>query len=394
MAGAGDDGFSFSLVGRDALERLERASGLAPRAGLGVGRRMLFFAAFTWLPIVGAKAVALSQLAESPPEPLLRHFGVHARCLIAIPLFIAAEALAASVLPRIVGYFVASGLVQDQAAFRSVVRGAERLRDSWIASAVLVGLTAVGVVRAAETALDADALSWGVTAAAPLPRALTFAGRWYLYVALPVFIYLGLRWLWRLAIWTVFLRRVSRLDLQLVPTHPDGAGGLGFLEQAPIVFAPVVFAISAVMASRWGHDVLYHGAHVAEMRLPVGLFVVVVLVLFLAPLLAFSGPLRRLKRRSLFEYGALVGRHGRLVERRWIRGESVDDDAGLLSAPELGPVADTITLYEAITRIRPTAFRQGPAVTLAAAALIPMLPVFTIEVPLKDLLAKIAGALL
>jgi hypothetical protein len=252
VAGAGDDGFSFSLVGRDALERLERASGLAPRAGLGVGRRMLFFAAFTWLPIVGAKAVAPSQLAESPPEPLLRHFGVHARCLIAIPLFIAAEALAASVLPRIVGYFVTSGLVQDQATFRSAVRGAERLRDSWIASAVLVGLTALGVVRAAETALDADALSWAVTAAAPLPRALTFAGRWYLYVALPVFIYLGLRWLWRLAVWTVFLRRVSRLDLQLVPTHPDGAGGLGFLEQAPIVFAPVVFATSAVMASRWG----------------------------------------------------------------------------------------------------------------------------------------------
>jgi hypothetical protein len=33
-------------------------------------------------------------------------------------------------------------------------------------------------------------------------------------------------------------------------------------------------------------------------------------------------------------------------------------------------------------------------VTLAAAALVPMLPVLAIEVPLKDLLAKIAGALL
>jgi hypothetical protein len=301
--------------------------------------------------------------------------------------------VAAAVLPRIVGYFVTSGLVQDEAAFRSAVRGAERLRDSWIASAVLAGLTALLVVRAAYTALDSDAFSWAVTATAPLPRALTFAGRWYLYVALPVFLYLGLRWLWRLAVWTIFLRRVSRLDLQLVPTHPDGAGGLGFLEQAPVVFAPVVFGISAVMASRWGHDVLYHGAHVAEMRLPVGVFVVVVLVLFLAPLLAFSGPLLRLKRRSLFEYGALVGRHDRLVERRWIRGEAVED-GGLLSAPELGPVADTITLYEAITRIRPTAFRQGPVVTLAAAALVPMLPVLAIEVPLKDLLGKIAGALL
>lgn len=393
MVAAGGDDLGFSLIGRDALARLERAVGLAPREGLGIARRILVLATVTWVPIVAARAIALSQASEMPPEPLVRHFGVHARCLVAIPLFIAAEGLAEVILPRIVRYFVTSGLVQDQAAFRSALRGAERLRDSWLVSGGLLVLTALAVGRAMQMALHADALSWAVTAAAPLPRALTFAGRWYLYVALPIFLYLGLRWLWRLAVWTVLLRRISRLELRLVPTHPDGAGGLGFLEDAPIVFAPVVFGLSAVMASRWGHEVLYHGVRVSEMRLPVAAFVVVVPVLFLAPLLVFSGRLRRLKRRSRFEYGTLVGRHGWLVERRWIRGEAVED-GGLLSAPELGPVADTITLYEAITRIRLTAFRLGPAVTLAAAALVPMIPVLMIEIPLKDLLAKIAGALL
>ena len=82
-----------------------------------------------------------------------------------------------------------------------------------------------------------------------------------------------------------------------------------------------------------------------------GLFVVLVLVVFLAPLLVFVPRLVALRRQSLLAYGALVGRLGRLVDHRWIRGEVVDD-RGLLDAPELGPVADTLTLYEAVGRLR------------------------------------------
>jgi len=37
-----------------------------------------------------------------------------------------------------------------------------------------------------------------------------------------------LRWLWRYLIWCWFLWRASRLDLHLVPTHPDRVAGLDF----------------------------------------------------------------------------------------------------------------------------------------------------------------------
>src|SRR5262249_55223185 len=145
--------------------------------------------------------------------------------------------------------------------------------------------------------------------------------------------------------------RLSKLDLALVPTHPDHAGGLGFLEALPIAFSPVVFAISAVLASRWAPDVLYHGGPVASLRMPMIGFGASVLVLFLAPLLPWLRPLSAAKRRAELEYGAMVARHGRLVRRRWIEHEAVEDD--ILSAPEIGPVADTITLYDAARNMRP-----------------------------------------
>ncbi|MFO1364162.1 MAG: hypothetical protein U1F45_17175 [Burkholderiales bacterium] len=53
----------------------------------------------------------------------------------------------------------------------------------------------------------------------------------------------------------VLFWRIARLDLALVPTHPDRAGGLGFLERVPPLFAPVALAVGCVVrAARWAHD--------------------------------------------------------------------------------------------------------------------------------------------
>jgi hypothetical protein len=161
----------------------------------------------------------------------------------------------------------------------------------------------------------------------------------------------------------------------------------------PTVFAPVIMASSVVVAGRWAHDVMYHGVRVESLYIPMGIFVAMVLVLFLAPLLVFVPPLLALKRQSLLAYGALVGRHGRLVEHRWLRGETVTDD-GLLEAPELGPVADTLTLYQAIEKLRPSPIGKQSIVTVAGAAIIPMLPVIAIQIPIKEQLLSVIKILL
>ena len=51
-------------------------------------RRAIFFALITWLPIVLWAALNERLLNAGTGEPLLKHFGIHVRCLVAIPLFI------------------------------------------------------------------------------------------------------------------------------------------------------------------------------------------------------------------------------------------------------------------------------------------------------------------
>jgi hypothetical protein len=119
--------------------------------------------------------------------------------------------------------------------------------------------------------------------------------------------------------------------------------------------------------------------------MPMIAFGVVALVLFLAPLVAWRGALVAAKKRAELEYGALVGEHGRLVRRRWILREPLADDA-LLGAQEIGPVADTLPLYEAVRRMRTIPLGRRSLLAILVPAALPLLAVLAIEVPVKDLL--------
>ncbi len=114
--------------------------------------------------------------------------------------------------------------------------------------------------------------------------------------------------------------------------------------------------------------------------------VVVNALLFTGPLLAFLPKLHLTKRRALLEYGTLVGRQGRLVDRRWIDGDASVASEELLSAPEIGPVADANSLYEAVASARVLLIGKRALVAVVLPAALPLLAVFAIEVPIKDML--------
>jgi hypothetical protein len=383
-----DYGIEHFFVGKDPFFRLQRAIGLAPPHDLGVKRRALFFALLCWLPIVVAASVAGRVFGGETAEPLLLHFAVHSRSLIAIPLFIVGE-LALLRIETLIRHFPASGLVGESSLpdFRAALSVVDRLLNSWWSFVVLVGLVMANAVFVVHRSAWVHEASWAIDRGG-----LMFAGWWLLLVLRPVFSFLMALWIWRIIVLGFLLRRISRLDLDLVPVHPDRAGGLGFLSIAPQLFIPFVLGVSIVLASHFAHSVLYHGVHVESLRMPMALYVAIALLLCLSPLLALAGRLRRLRRKALLDYGALAGRHGRLVDRRWIRGETIRDDA-LLNAPELGPVADVRSLHEAVTAIQTVPIGRRTVLTLFAAAALPMVPVLAIEIPVTELLKMLAGYL-
>jgi hypothetical protein len=387
------DDLAVSLVRGDLLFRLHRRIGLIPPEGLGIARRAIFWSLVAWLPVAAWAAYAGRALPPLAGEPLLAHFGVQARCLVAIPLLIFAEAQAHRLTLRLLPHFVSSGLVPEAQipAFRSALARARKLRD-----ATLPWLLMIGAVLALNTGAEALERSheviWATDAAGP-PDQLGFGAIWFLYVARPIQLALVVAWLWRVVLLGWLFHRIAKLELSLVPTHPDHAGGLGFLESTPKMFVPVVLALGTVLAARWAHDVVYHDVHVQDLRMQMAAFVIVAVTFFSAPLLAFVPLMAKTKRRALLDYSALVGRHGRLVRDRWVEGETLKDDT-LLDAPELGPIADTGPIYDAVAAMRVLPIGKTTLVPLLVAAALPLIAVLAIEIPIGKILGALAKAVI
>jgi hypothetical protein len=70
----------------------------------------------------------------------------------------------------------------------------------------------------------------------------------------------------------------------------------------------------------------------------------------------------------------------------------VGDDP-ILAAPELGPVADTLALYEATRRMRTFPIGRRSLLGVLLPAALPLIGVLAIEIPVKDLLLQVLKTL-
>ncbi len=381
---------SFSLVRDDALFRLQRAIGLIPTDGSGILRRAIIYSLFCWIPIVIWALITGRMVSDHDPEALAGHYGIHVRCLIAIPLLIMAEASAHTIVPNCLAQFLRTGLIDEklEPKFRNIIADSMRLRDQVYPWIVIFGLVVAWTI-AITLSPKPDEISW----AGMEVEGLGFGAWWFLLVVRPMFAILLFAWLWRLVLASIVFFRIARLPLRLVPAHPDGVGGLGFIERLAIVFSPFAFAVSAVLAASWAHRVIHHGLQVPSLYIQMGMLVVILVVLILIPLLFFSPLLLETKKRAFLDYGALLTEHGRMVHGRWIQGKKIEN-APVLDAPELGPAADIQTLYQAAKAMRPIVFGRTAFLMVVLPTAIPMLMVVATQWPLRSTLIKLMTALL
>jgi hypothetical protein len=347
-------------------------------------------AAVTWLPIM-AWAVATGRLpAPDGNESLLRHFGVHVRCLLAIPILIAGEAMLHAVLGRMAGRLVTAGLVppERRAAFDAANESIRRLRDATLPWVVIVGI-AVATVTLRRLDLADDAITWALEP----DGTLGFGGWWFVHVARPLYFALSMAWLWRLALVTLWFRKIAGVGLSLVPTHPDRMGGMSVVQMMPSAFVPFTLAASSILAAAWAHRVLSHGAHVQEFAFQALAFAGLWSLVLLLPLLMLAPLLARTRRLAIPAYGALVGEQGRLTHRRWIEKKPVGDEP-LLSAPEIGPLADAFTMYQSVLGMQSVPIGKKTIAAVLGPIAVPFLLVISLEVPLSQLLQQVLKVLM
>jgi hypothetical protein len=180
---------------------------------------------------------------------------------------------------------------------------------------------------------------------------LTTAGLWYVFVSIPLAQFILLRWYVRLFIWFRFLWQVSRIDLNLIPTHPDRAGGLAFLSRSSYAFGPILFAQGAMLCGIVATRVLFRGENLLSFRLQIAGFIAFFVLVVLGPLLMFTPKMNQAKRKGLAEYGKLAQRYVEAFDQKWVRNDRVPADE-LLGAADVQSLADLGNSYSLVRDMR------------------------------------------
>jgi hypothetical protein len=310
------------------------------------------------------------------------------RFLLALPILIGAELIVHSRLQSVLRNFVQRGLViaEDLSKFSAAAEAAMRTRNSlWLEFALLVfTYTAGHWIWLHQGALRAT--TWYA-----FPDGtgihLTIAGYWYAFVSIPIFQFILLRWYMRFMIWFFFLWRVSGLNLRLLPAHPDGAGGIGFLGKTSYAFAPLVFAQGVLMSGWIASRIFHRGESLMSFKVSVVAFIGFLVLVILGPLAVFTPQLARAKRRGLSEYGMLATTYVTDFDEKWVRGGAKGEE--ILGTNDIQSLADLANSYAVIGAMRLVPFSLNDTSRLAVAAALPILPLLLTIMPLDEVVTRL-----
>ena len=303
------DARNFSLVLGGPLFQLLRRVHLSDDVLRHVWQRIIVISLFAWLPLLVLSALEGHLWRGTVAVPFLLDMEVHIRFLVAVPLLILAELVVHRRLHPIAQEFLERNLIPEAALarFDDAMKSAFRLRDSVLAEVLLILIVyAVGVLIVWRHYTALDASTW-YAPSSTAGSELSLAGIWYGYVSLPLFQFLLLRWYFRLFIWAQFLWRISRIELNLRPTHPDRLGGLGFLSHTVYAFQLLLVAHGALVAAQLADRILFLGATLRAFKGEIAVVVLFLLCVVFGPLLVFTPQLAQAKRRCLDEYGTVGG---------------------------------------------------------------------------------------
>ena len=383
--------FSFVLGG--PLFQLLRRAHLADDALLIVRRRVIVIALFTWLPLLVIAALE-GHLLGGDGVPFLKDIEVHIRFLVALPLLIGAELVVHQRMRPLLQQFLERDLIPQETMprFEAAVASAFRLRNSTLAEVLLIAFVyGVGILVVWRHYMALDTSTW-YAASSSNGSTLSFAGMWYGYVSLPIFQFLLIRWYFRLFIWTRFLWRVSRIQLNLVPTHPDHVGGLGFLSNTVYAFAVLAVAHGALLAGPLANRIFFAGAVLTQFKVEIGVVVVFLLCVILGPLLMFAPQLAQAKRRGLREYGTLAQRYVREFDAKWLRGGAAANEP-LVGSGDIQSLADLANSFEVVRTMRVVPITRDAILGLSIATLAPLAPLLLTMMPIGELLKMLLGLL-
>lgn len=341
------------------------------------------------LPIAAATFVNGTLHGNAVDVPLLNDFSTLARFLLVVPLLVWAAPGCDRLLGRTLSHVPRCGLVprERQGAFDRLLRRAWSLRDASWPEALLL-LLAFAPVLLMQTTFDAmpGINSWRSVGDGPG----RFAAGWLDLVGLPLFRFLLLLWLWRFAMWTGLLWRLSRHHLRFDAGHPDGAGGVLFLGESQFRFVALALAGAILVSASCMNHVVHLGEPIEQQKHILIGYVLFSVGCMTSPLLLLARRLFRVKQKALLAYSELGHLSARDFGQRWLQSAP---PKSLLDSDDSSAMADYGAVYATVRGMSIFPMTRATFAWFLLVTASPFLPLFMVAMPMEDLLNRLISVI-
>ena len=385
--------FEFSLVG-GPVDRLFHFLHLSDSNLYFPARRVAVIIAFTWLPLLLLSFFEGHAMAGDVQKPFLRDIETHIRLLVALPLLLAGDTLIRRILDPRVKPFLIRNIVRsdDIPKFLTAIKSAHRMRDSVAIVLILIVIVYSLGLFIYSRGLATTSTAWNLITDGTAGD-FTLAGYWMLFVSVPVFQFFLIRWYVRILNWSVLLWRISRLNLNLIATHADRNGGIGFLAISSYGFTFFLVAHGALLSAYIANQVMNHGQDPMGFKLVATAFVALFLGMVFIPLTVFTPKLLAAKWKGKGIYGNLISRYVQGFEGKWIDGNNPESEE-LLGTSDIQSLADIGNSYAVAVQMKLIPLGIYEVTYLTAYTLAPLVPLLLFIFSLEDLVGKLVSILL
>jgi hypothetical protein len=373
------------VFGTGPFEWFLNATRLRGRDQPRLARRVVLSVLVAWVPLL-----ILAQLQGlaigTGSASLLQDFAAYSRFLLAVPLMVLAEGQSGIWLHRVLDHFVDAHVVpvEAESEYRAFLDSTERLLESRVMLAAVVLLAYALTLASSREWIEHGAASWILVSGGTEDR-LSYAGWWRLLVSQPLFMMLVLTWFWRLFLWSRCMWTLARMDLRIVASHPDRAGGLAFVGQSLRAFPILALALGSAIAGTLANLVIYDNRTPHALTPVVVVTAVLILLISAGPLLVFVRPLREAQDDAELTYGALAAAMGMQLEGKWLP-RAHDLEAKALEVPDFSSTTDLYSVVAGVRDMKPIPIELKDFAPLLIATLIPFLPIILRQVSFAELL--------
>jgi hypothetical protein len=213
------------------------------------------------------------------------------------------------------------------------------------------------------------------------------AGWWFHFISQPLFYYVFYSFILRGAQWWQFLFKLSRLDLRIQAANGDQAGGLAFLSTVLNAFIFPAFAFSTTVASGAATLIIERKMTLAGLQTTFISYCSFIVIALITPLFFFVPVLLKAREKCIHKYGVLVSSQLSDFDKKWLNKKEKPEDK--LEVPDFSAVTDYGSEVNRVHSMKLHPLKLVDMLLLSLFVALPFLPVYSLEMPWKEIFKRL-----